>query len=104
MMARYERVEGRDGFVLADIRFSPAPETLKRRGLIGWVAFTINDRLRVDGVALRSTPDRRAVLSFPARRDGRGRRHFFLRPVSDSARQELEEQIFRALGWGKRKP
>ena len=57
-----------------------------RRGLLGYVTCILNDTLVIDGVTLRRTRDGRLALSFPARRDGRGRTHPVVRPVDDDAR------------------
>ncbi len=54
--------------------------------------------LRLDGVALRRTLDGRLSLSFPARRHGSDRPHFYFRPVDDRARREIEHEVLKAIG------
>ncbi|MCB9914840.1 MAG: septation protein SpoVG family protein [Planctomycetes bacterium] len=81
---------------VSEVRLMPAADT--RSGLLGFVAFVLNEALRVDGVALRRTADGRLVLSFPARRDRKGQDHPILRPLGDQARESIERQIFEALG------
>lgn len=83
---------------LSSVRFTRASEQDARTGLIGFVAFTIAGRLRVDGVVLRRTRDGRLVLSWPQHRDRHGVDHPVLRPTGDDARCELEAAIFEALG------
>ena len=74
------------------------------RGLLGWVACTLDDAVRLDGIALRRTLDGNLALSYPARTDAAGRRHPYARPVSDAVRRHLEEQIFSALGVEDERP
>ena len=64
---------------------------------MGYVRFVVNGRLRFD-VALRRTADGRHALSFPARRDSRGRLRHLAHPVDDATRRDIEAQVFHALG------
>ena len=48
-------------------------------------------------LSLRRTQAGRLALSFPARRDGSGREHFYIRPIDDDARREIENAVFTAL-------
>ena len=84
--------------LITDIRFSAAPATDVACGLLGWVSCVLNGSFHIDGISLRRTVDDRLALSFPARIDRTGQKHFFLRPLDDSARRETEHQIFTALG------
>jgi hypothetical protein len=84
--------------VITDVDFTSAPPEEGRTGLLGYVAATINGRLRIDGITLRRTADGRLAIAFPARRDAAGRQHPYVRPVDDAARREIELQIFAALG------
>ncbi len=58
----------------------------------------LNGMLQLDGIAVRKTQEGRFVLSFPARKDGAGNQHHYLRPIGDEVREEIEYQIFSALG------
>ena len=84
---------------ITDIRFSSAPPELERTGLCGWIALTLDGRIRVDGLTLRRTATGRLTLSFPARRDDAGRQHPYVRPLDDEARRDVEEQVLHALGF-----
>jgi DNA-binding cell septation regulator SpoVG len=84
--------------VITDVQFAGAPPGAIETGLIGFVAVTVNDTLRLDGLALRRTETGRLALSFPARKDRVGRQRFYYRPVDDDARREIEARVFRALG------
>ena len=75
-----------------------APAGYQRSGLIGWIRCVVNGSLQLDGLSLRRTVDGRTVVCFPARRDGTGRRHFYVQPLGDDARRDLEFQILKALG------
>ena len=66
-----------------------------RGGLLGFVSVFYGD-LVLDGITVRRTADGRLTLSFPQRRDGRGRSHPLFRPVDDAARLRLEKAIFDA--------
>jgi DNA-binding cell septation regulator SpoVG len=83
---------------ITDVRFSAARDDETAAGLIGWVSCVLNGNIHLDGVAVRRTADGRHVLSFPARRDAGGYQHFFIRPIGNVARMEIEAQVFRALG------
>jgi hypothetical protein len=58
----------------------------------------VNGAIRVDGVAVRRTLDGRYALSFPGRKASGGRRHFWVRPVTDAARIDIEHQVLAAIG------
>jgi hypothetical protein len=83
---------------VSGMRFEPAGTTDVATGLIGWCSFLLNDRVRVDGVALRRTMDKKLTLSWPSRIDGNGRRHPYLRPIDDASRRDLEQQVLSAPG------
>ena len=72
----------------------------QRTGLLGWLSCTLNGSLRLEGLTLRKTlEDGRLTISYPAaRRDAMGRQHFYVRPLGDQARRDLEFQILQALG------
>jgi len=66
-----------------------------RRGLLGFVSVNYGD-LVLDGITVRRTAEGRLTLSFPQRRDGRGRSHPLFRPIDDAARLRIEKAIFDA--------
>ena len=82
---------------ISEVSFTTASGHDARAGLLGWIRATVNDSLRLDGLTLRRTESGRLAISFPSRRDSSGRRHFFVRPVNDDARREVERQIIEAL-------
>lgn len=67
-----------------------------RKGLLGYLAVEYGD-LVLDGITLRRTAQGRITLSFPARTDSSGRRHAYVRPVDDQARQTIENAILPLL-------
>ena len=72
-----------------------------RRGLLGYLSVEYGN-LVLDGIVLRRTAEGRFALSFPARTDRSGRRHSYIRPVSDDARRDIEAKILGELGkWGE---
>ncbi len=84
-------------FEISEIRIDTAPPELVETGQIAWVSFLLNDRLRVSGVTARRTLDGEFRLSFPARISDDGTKNFFIRPISDEARCEIEGAILDAL-------
>ena len=86
-----------DALRLRDIRFTRASERDLRGGLVAYVSAALGP-LRIDGITVRRTLDGRLVLSYPSRRDSRGREHPIIRPIGEAARREFECQIFEALG------
>ncbi len=83
---------------ISNLQFKSAQISDAESGLLGWISCSINGSLRLDGIAVRRTADGRLALSFPARRDDAGRRHFYVRPLDDKARRDIEHQVFLALG------
>lgn len=90
---------GRNIYV-TDVRCVAGSAEDAASGLLGWVSCTLNGVIRLEGIALRRTRDGRHALSFPARRDGTGQDHPYIRPLGDAARREIERQVFAALGLG----
>jgi hypothetical protein len=82
---------------IRNVVFTSAEPNDVQTGLLGWISFGYGS-LKIDGVALRRTLGGRLALSFPARTDRCGRRHFVICPRDDETRREIEQQIFLALG------
>lgn len=83
---------------ISEVRYHSAADADRAAGLLGWISATLDGGLRLDGLALRRTLSGRLVLSYPSRTDAAGRRHFYLRPIHDAARRDLEAQVLRAIG------
>lgn len=62
-------------------------------GLIAWVSFIVDGCLRVDGVAVRRTLRGELILTWPSRKDSRGRLHPHVHPVSDILRIRLDAEL-----------
>jgi DNA-binding cell septation regulator SpoVG len=88
----------REAIRIDNVRFTSANPCEVRSGLLGWISFALNKHIRADGIALRRMQDGWITLSFPCRRDREGNKRFFIRPLSDEARREIERQVFQALG------
>ena len=69
----------------------------ERRGLLGYLSVTYGDLL-LDGLVLRRTADGRFAISFPARTDRNGKRHPFIRPIDNEAREAIERELLWQLG------
>ena len=69
----------------------------QRSGLLGYLSVTYGD-LVLDSIVLRRTADGRYALSFPARTDRSGKRHSYIRPADDQARQAIEAELLWQLG------
>jgi DNA-binding cell septation regulator SpoVG len=83
--------------LLTGIRFTHTSGREAAGGLLGWVTCTLTGSLQVDGIGIRRTRAGRLVLTFPVRRDTKGRRHPILRPLDRQARLALERQILAEL-------
>ena len=83
---------------ISDVQLHPGDPKDEAEGLLGWVTCTLNGTLRLEGMTVRKTLDGDHALSFPSRLDHAGRKHFLYRPLSDSARREIEAQVFEQLG------
>lgn len=83
---------------ISGVKFSAATPEEKETGLLGWCSYLMGGTVQIDGVAVRRTADGRRALSFPARRDGQGRQHAYVKPLDDQARREIEAAVFSALG------
>ena len=68
----------------------------ERDGLLGFVMAEYGD-LVLDGITVRRTAEGRLALSFPARTDKAGRKHAYVRPIDDAARQEIEREVMSQL-------
>jgi hypothetical protein len=90
--------------MITNVQFTSAPPEDADTGLLGHVSCTLNDGLRLDGLAVRRTRDGRLTLSYPGRKDGAGHQHFYVRPLDDAARLAIEEGIFLALGFAPAGP
>lgn len=86
----------RSSLQIGDVRFTSSASD--RSGLLGWVSLTLNDSVRLDGLALRRTLRARLTLSFPVRKDRSGNKHPLVRPLDNETRVEIERQVFEALG------
>ncbi|MCB9833792.1 MAG: septation protein SpoVG family protein [Planctomycetes bacterium] len=83
---------------ITDLQFTRAPR-LHHIGIIGFVRCTANGGLALDGIAVRRrAEDGRLTLSFPARKDERGKLHHHFHPIDDATRIEIERQILDGLG------
>ena len=85
------------GLKISDVTFSSGSFEDLRRGLLGFISCTVNGSIRLDGITLRRTRNRRLALSFPAHRDAHGRDHPFIRPLDSASREAIEEQVLLAL-------
>lgn len=69
----------------------------RRAGLLGYLS-VFYGQVILDGIVLRRTAEGRYALSFPARTDRHNRRHPYIRPVDDAAREEIERELLWQLG------
>ena len=83
---------------ISEVRFVSGPPADARDGLIGWVSCIINRAIHIDGICLRRTLNGRLTLSFPGRCDRAGPRHYYVRPLNERSRRDIEHQVLRALG------
>jgi hypothetical protein len=84
-------------FHVSRVRLTASSPEMVRTGHLGYLRLVLNDTVAIDGISLRRALDGRFTLSFPTRRDQRGRQHFVVRPIDDAARRDFERQVFAAL-------
>ena len=82
---------------LSAVHLTPARPADVARGLIGFLRVELGNGLVLDGLTVRRTRRGEWRLSFPAKDDREGRRHFFVRPLSDMARLRFERTVFEAI-------
>lgn len=82
---------------VTSVIFTAASPLDRADGLLGWVRIAVDGAFEFDGVAVRRGRNARTALSFPSRRDGAGRRRYFVRPLSDEARCAIESQVVELL-------
>lgn len=80
-----------------NVRFQAASPTEVKSGLLGWVSCVLNQSLKLNDLAVRRTRSNRLALSFPARTTKTGRQRFYLHPLDDRSRREIERQVFEAI-------
>src|SRR4029453_18848140 len=88
----------RQRFTIDEVEFVSSGPREQERGLLGFVAFRLNGGLRISGVALRRIANGRRALSFPGRTDSAGTQRFYVQPLDDRTRKEIEAGVFAALG------
>lgn len=86
-----------DPLHVADVRFTAAPVNQRAQGVLGYVEFVLNGAFVVDAVQVRRTALGRTTLSYAHRLDRRGVQRFWLRPLSDAVRLEVERQVLAAI-------
>ena len=82
---------------ISSVRFRAAPAIDQQAGLLGWASVVINDSLRLNNLGVRRTRDGRCVVTFPTRRDRRGKEHGIVSPISGAAHQALETAVLAEL-------
>lgn len=82
--------------MIADVRLTPGSDADAARGLLAYVQLRYGP-LHLDGITLRRTRSGSLTLSWPSRRDRTGAQHALVRPITDAAREELEEAVFEEL-------
>lgn len=82
---------------ITEVRFSASSSSDQARGMLGWIGFLIDGWLRVDAATLRRSRSGELYVAYPARSDAQGRQHYFLHPISDTARREVQCQVLKAI-------
>jgi len=82
---------------VSDIRFHPAAEDLRSKGMRGWATVTIDGTWTFASIAVRRAADGRYVLAFPTRRDQTGAEHAYYRPTGPAVRAAIEVAVLSEL-------
>jgi len=82
---------------ITNVRFTVAPPCDQTKGVVAWVQLVFDETLILDGITVRRDRSGRAYIAFPARSDACGRKHPFVRPVTEIVHKEIEALIVRAI-------
>lgn len=82
---------------VSSVAFTPAKPLERANGLLGWARFTVNDAFEFDSVTIRRAANGQLLLIFPGRRDGKDRQRYYVRPLTNAVRVEVEAQVFAQL-------
>ena len=88
---------GTPGSVITNITVTPTTPEDQAAGLLAYVGVELVGGVRLDGFTARRTRDGRFALSYPVRRDRRGREHPYVR-LAPELRDELERRVLAELG------
>lgn len=79
---------------VTDLHFILTPQSAARDdGLLGWVSVTLAGVVRIDGIAVRrARGSDDLIVSWPSRRDDRGRSHAIALPLT-AVRNEVNRAI-----------
>jgi hypothetical protein len=87
----------RDPIRISGVRFCRGSPAEIEHGLKGYISCVLNGAIGIDGLTLRRTQAGSLSISFPSRRDSRGRRHHSVWPKDRRAHYEIEQQILADL-------
>lgn len=82
---------------VTDIRFHPAAEDLRSKGLRGWATVTVDGTWILSSISVRRAADGRYLLAFPTRRDQTGAEHAYYRPTGPGVRKAIEDAVLGEL-------
>lgn len=86
----------RSALDVSSVTFTAADVPLRATGLLGFVRFTLDDAVVIDGVEVRRFRAGRIGLSWPRRNSIRGEGHA-VRPADDEARAYFECELIDEL-------
>lgn len=86
---------------ITNVNFTIADEHDLRDGLLGYARVELNHGLRLDGLTIRRTVAGRIIVVFPERRDGHGRRHPLIWPLTDAVKREIETSVLDVVRGGE---
>lgn len=82
---------------ISDVLYTQAAPADRETGLLGFVRFTLDGVLRLDGVTLRRSQEGFLYLAFPRRTTASGQ-YPLMQPTSGEARRQIEQAVLEALG------
>jgi DNA-binding cell septation regulator SpoVG len=84
------------------VRCFAAPAALRTQGIRCFARVVIEDTISVDGLAVRRTQRGDYIVTWPERRDGRGRSHAVVRLLDPDSRAAVESAVLAEAangGW-----
>jgi len=82
--------------IVSNVVITEAPDSLRKTGLLAWARVLVDGWWEVDGLSIRQTRSGECVVTYPSRKDSRGRTRHYFRPVDDKAREAIEKAVLNA--------
>lgn len=83
--------------LVSKVEFVRGSDREREQGLLGYVSLRLGESVELNGITLRRTLGGKHTISFPSRRDRRGKGHPIVRVLDDAEREAVEAQVIGVL-------